>query len=157
MKLTNKDRFWERIPLKQLNEQQWESLCDGCCQCCAHKLQDDDTDEIFKTNVVCQYLDSDKCHCTVYPDRHRYVPDCIKITPENAGSLPWVPETCGYRRVALGKPLPKWHPLETGESGSVRTAGAVVTGKVVSEADVDDDDLEDFIVADTYFSAGVED
>lgn len=150
--MTDKSRFWEQIPFVELNEKQWESICDGCCQCCAHKLQDDDTNEIFKTNVVCQYLDTDKCQCTVYPDRQKLVPDCIKITPENAGELSWFPETCGYRLLANGKPLPSWHPLETGNSNSTQQAGVCVTGKVISELEVAEEDLEDFIVDDQYFA-----
>ena len=149
--MSAKDRFWERIPFKDLNQQQWESICDGCCQCCAHKLQDEDTDEIFKTNVVCQYLDTEKCQCTVYPERHQYVPDCIKITPDNAGTLTWVPETCGYRLLANGKPLPEWHPLETGDPLSAKKANRAVTGKVISEADINEEDFEDYIVEDDYF------
>lgn len=149
--MNNKDRFWERIPITEFSEKQWESICDGCCQCCAHKLQDEDTDEIFKTNVVCQYLDTQQCRCTVYSERHEYVPDCIKVTPQNAGKLNWVPETCGYRLIAHGKPLPSWHPLETGSHDSVKKAGAAVTGKVVSELDIDENDLEDYIVENDYF------
>ncbi|MDH5434546.1 MAG: YcgN family cysteine cluster protein [Gammaproteobacteria bacterium] len=146
-----KDKFWQRIPLQELNEEQWESLCDGCCQCCAHKLEDEDTGEIFKTNVVCEYLDTEQCHCRVYPERHQYVPDCIKITPQNAGELPWVPETCSYRLLAHGKPLPEWHPLLTGQKASTGLAGKSVSGKVISEADINEDDMEDFIVEDDYF------
>ncbi len=146
-----KDRFWERIPFKDLNETQWESICDSCCQCCAHKLIDEETDEIFKTNVVCKYLDTNQCQCTVYPERHKHVPDCIKITPDNAGALNWVPETCGYRLLAEGKPLPKWHPLETGDPLSAKKAGMAVTGKVISEADINEEDFEDYIVDDDYF------
>ena len=151
-----KDRFWERIPLTELNDKQWESICDGCCQCCAHKLQDEDTNEIFKTNIVCQYLDTDECHCTVYSERHKYVPDCIKVTPENAGELPWMPDSCGYKRLAAGKPLPKWHPLETGLKDSARKANKAVTGKVISEADVDEDDFEEHLVDDDYFDSDVD-
>lgn len=151
-----KDRFWERIPLVDLNEKQWESICDGCCQCCAHKLLDDDTEEVFKTNVVCQYLDTEGCHCTVYPERQKLVPDCIKITPENAGELSWFPETCGYRLLANNKPLPKWHPLETGDLNSVKKAGVTITGKVICESKIDQDDLEDFIVDNNYFNSSVD-
>lgn len=150
---TNKDRFWEKIPLTELNESQWESICDGCCQCCAHKLQDEETEEIFHTNVVCQYLDCDECQCTVYSERHKYVPDCIKVTPENAGQLSWMPTTCGYRRLAEGKALPSWHPLETGDKNSVKKAGKTVTGKVISEADINEEELEDYIVDVGYFDA----
>lgn len=146
-----KDRFWERLPLTELNDEQWESICDGCCQCCAHKLQDEDTDEIFKTNIVCQYLDCDNCQCTVYSERHKYVPDCIKVTPENAGDLVWMPDTCGYKRLAEGKPLPEWHPLETGRRETAAEAGHTVTGKVISEAGIDPDDFEDHLVSDDYF------
>lgn len=145
-------RFWETTPLEQLNTKQWELICDGCAQCCAHKLQDDDTDEVYLTNIVCQHLETNKCHCTVYGDRHIHVPDCIKITPENAGKLKWIPETCGYRLLANGKPLPEWHPLITGSKDSTRIAKMTVTNKVISDADVNMDDLEDYLVADDYFS-----
>ncbi len=150
--MSSKDRFWEKIPLTELNEQQWESICDKCCQCCAHKLQDEDTDTIHHTNVVCQYLDIGNCHCTVYPERHKYVPDCIKITPENAGELSWIPNTCGYRLLATGQPLPKWHPLETGDPDSTIKAGFHIAGKVISEAEIDEEDMEDFVVSSDYFS-----
>lgn len=154
-KMMSNKRFWEIIPTKDMTQEQWESLCDGCCQCCAHKLQDEETDEIFKTNVVCRYLDEKNCQCTVYVERHAYVPDCIKVTPENAGVLSWVPETCSYRLVAQGKPLPDWHPLNTGDPKSTQKAGFSVTGKIIFENEIDDDDIEEFIVDDDYFSPSV--
>lgn len=150
--MTNTDKFWETIPFEQLNEQQWESICDGCAQCCAHKLQCDETEEIFYTNIVCQHLDSQKCQCGVYGDRHTYVPDCIKITPENASQLTWIPETCGYKRLANGLPLPDWHPLITGDPLSTHKAHMTVHTKVISEKDIDMDDLEDYLVDDDYFT-----
>jgi uncharacterized cysteine cluster protein YcgN (CxxCxxCC family) len=146
------DRFWEEIPFDQLNQKQWELICDGCAQCCAHKLQDEDTEEIFLTNVVCQYLDRQKCQCSVYGDRHVHVPDCIKITPENAKSLRWIPDTCGYKLLANGKPLPEWHPLETSDALSTAKANMTITDKVISEADIELDDLEDYLVEDDYFT-----
>jgi len=153
--MTAKDRFWERIPLTELTDKQWESLCDGCCQCCAHKLIDDETEDVFKTNVVCKYLDQNTCECTVYPERQKLVPDCIKITSDNAGELDWFPDTCGYKLVANNKPLPKWHPLESGTASTVKAAGVTVTGKVICESKINEDDLEDFIVDVDYFNQEV--
>lgn len=144
-------RFWEKIPMKDLSQKQWESICDGCCQCCAHKLQDDDTGEVFKTNIVCQYLDIKKGRCTVYNERNELVPDCIKVTPQNANDLSWMPVTCGYRLLANGEPLPQWHPLETNDLESTEKAGQMVCGKVIDEKDINVDDLEDYIVDDDYF------
>lgn len=146
------DRFWETVPFDQMTDEQWESICDGCAQCCAHKLQDEDTDEIFYTNVVCEYLDIQKCQCTVYGERHTHVPDCIKITPENAKELSWIPESCGYKLLAKGKSLPEWHPLLTGNRDSTEKANMSIRNKVISEADILMNDLEDYLVEEDYFT-----
>ena len=45
-----------------------------------------------------------------------------------------------------GKDIPWWHPLKTGNRDSTRKAGGSVFGKVVSETEVDMDDLEDMVV-----------
>ncbi|MDQ7050608.1 MAG: YcgN family cysteine cluster protein [Enterobacterales bacterium] len=120
--------FWQTTTLDDMTQEQWESLCDGCAQCCAHKLEDEESGEIFYTNIVCQYLDSQQCRCSVYPKRQQKVPDCIQITPQNAGSLSWIPATCAYKRLANGQPLPQWHPLITGKPDSARLANVSVSG-----------------------------
>ena len=48
--------FWER-PLRELDRAEWEALCDGCGKCCLHKIEDEDTDRIYPTNVACKLLD----------------------------------------------------------------------------------------------------
>ena len=58
--------------------------------------------------------------------------------------MPWLPETCAYRRRAEGLPLPSWHHLLTGSRAAMVEAGACVAGKVVSERDAGD--LENHIV-----------
>lgn len=143
--MTDKTRFWETTPLEEMTDAQWESLCDGCGQCCLFKLEDADTGEYALTDVACRYLDHDTCRCSDYANRRRNVPDCVKVTPRNIRELRWMPETCAYRLLADGKPLFDWHPLVSGDPESVHTSGASVRGKAVNEDMVDD--LEDHVVA----------
>lgn len=124
--------------------QEWESLCDGCARCCLEKLQDINTDEISYTEVACAMLNLDTCRCSNYPQRQRYMPDCVELTKHNVSELQWMPSTCAYRLLAEGKPLPVWHPLLTGDPKSAMTAGISVKGRAVPEHDAGD--LEDHIV-----------
>lgn len=139
-------RFWENKALADMNHREWEALCDGCARCCQIKIEDEDTGELFYTNVVCKYLDSRGCRCTHYGERSRLVPDCIKVTPEVARDEAWLPETCAYRLLAEGKPLYDWHPLLTGNPDSVHDAGISVRDKVVSERYVHPDELIEHLV-----------
>ena len=69
------EAFWRAKPMTELTTQEWESLCDGCGKCCTIKLQDEDTDEILFTDVVCHLLDTHSCRCSRYKDRSYLVPD----------------------------------------------------------------------------------
>jgi len=120
-------------------------LCDGCGRCCLVKLEDDDSGEIHLTSASCRLLDCTTCRCTDYDNRHRRVSDCIELDVENVASLSWLPATCAYRLVAEHKSLAWWHPLVSGTQQSVIDAGISVSGKVVSEDDIDEDDLPDMI------------
>jgi uncharacterized protein len=71
-----------------------------------------------------------------YPNRKAKVPDCVKVTPEAARALSWLPQTCAYRLLAEGKPLFDWHPLVSGDPESVKTAGMSVRDQTVSELKV---------------------
>lgn len=124
--------FWER-PLETLDREQWEALCDGCGQCCLHKLEDEDTGEFYHTNVACKLLDLRSAQCSDYRHRKTFVPDCLRLTPRTAASLEWLPDTCAYRLRADGKPLFAWHYLVCGDRDAVHRAGVSVVGKVVSE------------------------
>lgn len=136
--------FWTEKSLKDMTQQEWESLCDGCARCCLEKLEDVDTGEISFTNVVCNLMDLETCTCTHYLERHTYMPDCIPLDPKNVGELKWMPSTCAYRLLAEGKDLPDWHPLVSGDPQTVFLAGISVRGWVIPEKEVDD--LEDHIV-----------
>ena len=128
----NPDRFWER-PLQSLSRAEWEALCDGCGKCCLHKVEDEDTGEVYPTNVACKLLDLGTAQCKDYKHRRAFVPDCLRLTPRLAGQLEWLPDTCAYRLRADGEPLPAWHYLISGDRAAVHRAGASIVGKVVSE------------------------
>lgn len=138
--------FWKQKPLQQMTQAEWESLCDGCAKCCLVKLQDDETGEIAYTSVGCQYLDPDSCRCSEYARRQQLVAECIALEPEMSEVFAWLPDSCAYRLVAEGRELPRWHPLISGDPDSVHASGNSVQHRIVSERDVDPDDLEEFIV-----------
>ena len=119
-------------PWDNLSEQQWEALCDRCGKCCLVTLQDIDSDEIYHTNILCQYYDIENKLCKVYDERCQLVPNCLKLNKDNVDKLPFMPKTCAYR--ALFDNTYKKQPLKS------------LQGRVVSEADVDENDLEDYIV-----------
>ncbi|MDS4070815.1 MAG: YcgN family cysteine cluster protein [Candidatus Competibacter sp.] len=125
--------FWESKSLVELTPTEWEALCDGCGKCCLHKLEDEDTGELFHTNVACRLLDLNTGRCARYAERFRWVPDCVQLTPSLVRRVEWLSSTCAYRLRAEGKPLPDWHPLRTGDSDSTRRAGTSVCGWAVPE------------------------
>ncbi len=132
--------FWKRKPACDLSRGEWESLCDNCGKCCLHRLENEDTGEVFFTNVVCRYLDQETCRCAEYERRAALVSGCLVLTSENlAENAAQMPISCAYRLLTEGKGLPQWHPLVSGRDETVDQAGQRVCGRVVSEAEVDDD------------------
>ncbi len=141
------ERFWENKPLASFSDEEWESLCDSCGLCCLYKLEDEDTHEVLLTSVACRFLDPKTCRCQIYENRFEAVPTCLKVTRETAPFLTWLPETCAYRRVTEGRPLPGWHPLVSGNSNAVHRAGVSARGRFTSETDANMDRLEDYIIS----------
>jgi hypothetical protein len=140
-------RFWETVPLQHMTAAEWEALCDGCGKCCLNKLEDPDTGEVALTRVACKLLDDETCRCTQYDIRHQIVPECITMTPASLREHAyWLPETCAYRLMSEGRPLPGWHPLVSGDPDSVHRAGVSVRRMTVPEFEVDVDEWEDFII-----------
>ena len=138
--------FWQRKKLNEMSQAEWESLCDGCGQCCLQKLEDEDTGDVFNTELVCRFMNQDSCRCTVYPERLQKVPGCTVLTPGTVADYHWLPRTCAYRTLAEGRPLAEWHPLRSGDPASVHRAGISVRGRVVSEDCVPEQDWEEHII-----------
>lgn len=138
--------WWNTTPLGELNDVQWEALCDGCAKCCLHKLEDEDTAEVFYTKVRCQYLDEERCRCTDYKRRSVLVPNCIKLHPDEVAGYDWLPSTCAYRLRAKNEQLPQWHPLVSGDPQSVHNAGISIRGRSVSDEYVHPDGYDEHII-----------
>lgn len=117
--------------LNKINLQEWEDICQHCGRCCLLKLQDDETDEIYYTNVICRYYDIEKNICTIYDKRCDLVPECLKLTPQNVDKLPWMPKVCAYRRLF--------------DDNYQQQNLKPLRGRVVSETMVTEEELEDHI------------
>lgn len=134
--------FWEIKALADMTSEEWESLCDGCGKCCLNKLEDEDTGDIYWTDIACRLFDSETCRCKDYSRRNALVPDCVVLTPEKVSALSWLPRSCAYRRLADGRTLAWWHPLISGTPNTVVAAGMSARGRVLSEQGMDVEDYE---------------
>ncbi len=144
--LEKSKRWWEK-GLQNLTADQWELLCDGCGLCCLHKLEDEETGALHYTQLACPLLDTQSCQCRFYAQRFKHVPECMKITPSNyREALPWLPNSCAYKRVAQRLPLPSWHHLLTGERSTIHDVGASVRGRVRSSEGIEEEDYQEYIL-----------
>ena len=135
-------KFWEQKSLQEMTHAEWESLCDGCGKCCLHKLIDeDDAQEVIQyTDVSCRLLDTKTGLGSDYANRKEHVPDCVVITPDNVNELDYMPTSCAYRRLAEGRGIPSWHPLNhNGSRGPMLAAGMSAAGLVESEDYVEEE------------------
>ncbi|MEX0340152.1 MAG: hypothetical protein AB3N11_14065, partial [Arenibacterium sp.] len=79
-------RFWEKKPLTQMSEQEWEALCDGWGKCCVNKREDDETGVVVLTRVAGRWFDDPTFRCAPYDKHHQFVPDCIVLRPDTLES-----------------------------------------------------------------------
>ena len=122
------------------------NYCVTVRKCCLHKLQDEETDEVFYTRVACRLLDMKSGGCSDYVHRLSRVPDCMDVSKMTAAEMKWLPSSCAYRLRAESKPLPEWHPLISGHVSTVFKDPNRIRGRVVSETEVPDENLEDYII-----------
>jgi hypothetical protein len=129
------DEFWKRKSLAEMSETEWESLCDGCALCCLQKHEDEETGDVYFTDIACRLLDTQSCRCTDYSSRVKKVASCLVLSADEPEMFHWLPGSCAYRRLSEGKDLPDWHPLVSGDPNTVHEAGISAKGKVVSETE----------------------
>lgn len=137
--------FWKEKKPQEFTSEEWESICTRCGKCCQIKLEDEDNGDIFYTDLVCRHFDHETCCCSQYKNRCTLVPTCLKLTPENWNTIPWIPQDCAYNILNKTGNLPEWHPLV---SGQPLPSERSVKGKVVSENLVPEDEWEDHIIED---------
>ena len=133
--------FWKTKNMAEMSPSEWESLCDSCGKCCCIRLEDEDTGEIYITDVACKLFDPNTCRCGDYANRALLVPDCVTLSPVNVSQLHWMPQTCAYRLVAEGKDLPDYHHLVSGSRETIHEVGMSVQDAVTSEVLVDENEI----------------
>ncbi|RCL02091.1 MAG: hypothetical protein JSC189_000783 [Candidatus Tokpelaia sp. JSC189] len=84
--------FWQTKILAEMTAAEWENLCDGCGQCCMHKLEDEESGNFYETSVSCTMLDKRTCRCRDYDNRILRVSDCIQLTSAVIKTMPWLPK-----------------------------------------------------------------
>ena len=140
-----RNKFWV-IPLAKMNSAEWEEVCDRCGKCCVVKLTTETNPEIYYTSIPCKLFDISNCSCKDYNTRTKLVDGCIKLTPENIkDSIKWMPDSCAYKLLYKGKPLPSWHHLVSACANSIHLEGESMRNKTISEAEVPKKDWENFI------------
>jgi len=132
--------------MAQMSREEWESLCDGCGKCCCIRLEDEDTGQIYITDVACKLFDPNRCQCSDYANRSARVSDCVTLSADNVSQLNWMPQTCAYRLIAEGKDLPDYHHLISGSRDTIHEVGMSVQDAVTSEELVDEEQVPTRIV-----------
>lgn len=141
-----KQPFWQSKTLAEMTQDEWESLCDGCGHCCLVKLEDDETEEIYSTNVSCHLLDIESCRCKDYQNRLDKVSMCLKLSADKMDLMRWLPTHCAYRLISEGKKLQPWHPLISGDSESVHKMCVSVKSFAQSEEFIHPEQLADHVM-----------
>ncbi len=131
--------FWEHKTLTEMNNAEWEALCDGCGKCCYRKYIQGrgKREKLYFTRIACNQLDVETGRCMNYMTRFQLEDDCTKLTKRNLPDFKWLPSTCAYRLLYEGKSLFDWHPLISNNPHSVKNADILIKNGI-HEKDVID-------------------
>lgn len=134
-----REQFWQQKSLLEMNDEEWEALCDGCGKCCYRKFIEGrgKRQRLYFTRIACDLLDLETGRCQNYSQRFKLMPDCTKLTKKNLPDFTWLPKTCAYRLLYEGKPLPDWHPLLVENQSEMHKAKVMITNGI-HEQDVID-------------------
>ncbi len=143
--MENDPDFYLKLKLSEMNQEQWESLCDRCGKCCYHKFITGrgKKSKVHFTRIACNLLDLKNGKCSDYQNRFQKESQCRRLTKNNIGRCDWLPETCAYRLLYYKQPLPPWHPLVSGNDKSVKEAGIMIENGV-HQNQVNEQDWEDY-------------
>ena len=98
------DKFWESVPLAEMDATEWGLLCDGCGKCCLHKLEDEDSGEVFVCNVACRLLDVETCRSGVSVGNRQLEVQCRRIEAQGVtttGTRQMDTDTCVFHFSSL--------------------------------------------------------
>jgi hypothetical protein len=141
-----REKFWEKYKLDQINEEEWEQLCDGCGKCCLIKIKEEN--KLYMTNIACQQIDLENCQCSNYRERTQVVENCTQLTLKNIESnLSWLPSTCSYKLIYEQRPLPVWHHLISKDKKKVHQNGLSIKRTCLHESEVKNENLHQYIIA----------
>lgn len=144
--MKSEEPFWQSKKLAELTPEEWELLCDGCGYCCLVKLEDEDDNAVYTTNIACWLLDTETCKCSDYGNRQSKVETCLVLSVENLEQFDLLPDTCAYRCLYEGRHLPDWHPLVSQNKESVKQAGKSVCEYAISEDYIHPEQVQEHII-----------
>ncbi|EIJ71412.1 MULTISPECIES: YcgN family cysteine cluster protein [Pasteurellaceae] len=132
--------FWKHKTLLEMNDAEWEALCDGCGKCCYRKFIEGQgkRERLYFTRIACNLLNCETGKCRDYQHRFEIEEDCTKLTKDNLPDFGWLPKTCAYRLLYENKPLNAWHPLISGSYDSV------IKAKVLIQNGINEDNVIDW-------------
>ena len=74
--------FWRHKNLLEMNDAEWEALCDGCGKCCYRKYIDGEGkyERLYYTRIACNLLDLETGKCGHELKRFELEMDSNKLT-----------------------------------------------------------------------------